>query len=132
MGFGSGELLLGITSLIGVGLGVGLCFVPAMTAVQVTCQKCPAVAGGLAAAGIGAGILIEPPLVQGVIHYLGWRAAFQIMSVIAMCGAFAALLLSNSASTNRSGKSVISSPRLPHLEAAFKDGSLPLLYMASA
>ena len=44
---------------VGVGVGVGLCFVPAKGAVQAVCWRSPALAGGLAASGIGVGTLVR-------------------------------------------------------------------------
>jgi len=123
------EFTFDITYLLGVGLGVGLCFVPAMAAVQVVCQRSPALAGGFAATGIGVGTLVEPPLVQGIIDDLGWREALQVMSAVAVCGMFAARLLPRGTSVNRD-RLPTCSRCLPRLGAASRGSRFALLYTA--
>lgn len=76
--------------LLGVGAGVGFCFVPAVGAVQAACREKPAVAGGVAASGIGTGTLVVPSLAQLMIDHLGWRQALEIMSLLGACGVAAA------------------------------------------
>jgi MFS family permease len=79
--------------LVGVGAGVGLCFVPVVGAVQALCWKNPAVAGGVAASGIGLGTMVMPSLAQLMIDYVGWRQALQLLGVLVACGGLAALPL---------------------------------------
>ena len=123
------EFTFDITYLLGVGLGVGLCFVPAMATVQLVCQRSPALAGGFAATGIGVGTLVEPPLVQSMIDDLGWRGAFQIMSVVAVGGMFAALLLPNPTKAKPS-QTVTSFRCLLRLGPPSGGGRFALLYTA--
>jgi MFS family permease len=82
------ELALGIACFLGIGIGVGLCFVPVVGAVQSLCRKNPALAGGIAASGIGAGTLALPVLTHIIADDLGWRAALQMLSVLALCGIY--------------------------------------------
>jgi MFS transporter, OFA family, oxalate/formate antiporter len=93
MSFAHSELAFDATYLLGIGLGIGLCYVPAMGAVQAVCLRCPALAGGLAASGIGVGTLVEPSLAHRAVEYLGWRGALQMMSLLGVGGMLAAFLL---------------------------------------
>lgn len=114
---------------VGVGVGVGLCFVPAKGAVQAVCWRSPALAGGLAASGIGVGTLVEPPLVQGMIDHFGWRGALDATSVLAICGMFVALLLPQTAKP--SGSCVATaSDRPQQLDKFLSAERLALLYTA--
>ncbi len=81
---------------LGVGLGVGCSYVPAMGAVQRWFIRHRGFASGLASSGIGAGTLVVPPLTALVIAYLGWRSAYLALGVFAVVvGIGAALLLEN-------------------------------------
>jgi len=102
--------------LLGVGAGVGLCFVPAVGAVQTQCWKDPAIAGGVAASGIGLGTLVMPPVAQLMIDYVGWRQALLLLSVFAACGGLAALPLGRPRDIHRRVPPASeSSPRLAEL-----------------
>ncbi len=81
---------------LGVGLGVGCSYVPAMGAVQRWFIKHRGFASGLASSGIGAGTLVVPPLVALFILQLGWRDAYLVLGVLAtILGVGAALLIEN-------------------------------------
>ncbi len=81
---------------LGVGLGVGCSYVPAMGAVQRWFIKSRGFASGLASSGIGAGTLVVPPLVALFIVHLGWREAYLLLGVLAtIVGVAAALLIEN-------------------------------------
>ncbi len=58
---------------LGVGLGVGCAYVPAVGAVQRWFVRRRGFASGLAVAGIGVGTLAMPPLASALIAHLGWR-----------------------------------------------------------
>ncbi len=81
---------------LGVGLGVGCSYVPAMGAVQRWFVKRRGFASGLASSGIGIGTLIAPPLAAYFIGSLGWREAYLILGAIAVIGGGGlALLIEN-------------------------------------
>ena len=60
---------------LGVGLGVGCAYVPAIGAVQRWFVRRRGFASGLAVSGIGMGTLVMPPLASLLIETLGWRGA---------------------------------------------------------
>ena len=68
---------------LGVGLGIGCAYVPALGAVQRWFVKRRGVASGLAVSGIGVGTLLMPPLATMLIDALGWRGAYLALG----CGA---------------------------------------------
>ena len=81
---------------LGVGLGVGCSYVPAMGAVQRWFVKRRGFASGLASSGIGAGTLAVPPLAAFCIADFGWREAYLILGVLAaVVGGAMALLIEN-------------------------------------
>ena len=81
---------------VGVGLGVGLAYVPAVGAVQRWFVRRRGFASGLAVAGIGVGTLAMPPLATLLIDVLGWRLAYvAIGSLAIVLGAGMALLIEN-------------------------------------
>ncbi len=81
---------------IGVGLGVGCSYVPAMGAVQRWFIRNRGFASGLASSGIGAGTLVVPPLTALAIADLGWRGAYFALGAFAIIiGIAAALLIEN-------------------------------------
>jgi MFS family permease len=59
---------------LGVGLGVGCAYVPAIGAVQRWFVRRRGFASGLAVSGIGVGTLVMPPLATQLIDMLGWAA----------------------------------------------------------
>ncbi|HEY6821124.1 MAG TPA: MFS transporter [Burkholderiales bacterium] len=83
-----------LTYSIGIGLGVGLVYVPSVGAVQPWFRANRAFASGLAIAGIGAGNIAGPLLAAFLIEQLGWRSAYQVLSIAFLAiGAAAALAL---------------------------------------
>ncbi len=81
---------------LGVGLGVGFSYVPALGTVQRWFIKRRGFASGLAVSGIGVGTLTMPPLAALLITHLGWRGAYEVLGVFAAAaGAGMALLIDN-------------------------------------
>lgn len=68
--------VLYVTYSIGIGVGVGLTYVPSVGAVQPWFQQRRTFATGIAVAGIGASNLVVPPLVALWIELYGWRGAY--------------------------------------------------------
>src|SRR6266404_601388 len=68
---------------LGVGLGVGCAYVPAIGAVQRWFVRRRGFASGLAVSGIGVGTLVMPPLATLLIEALGWRGAYLALGAIA-------------------------------------------------
>ena len=82
---------------VGVGLGVGFVYVPAIGTVQRWFERRRGFASGLAVAGIGVGTLLVPPFAAWLIGREGWREAYVIMAAVALlCGLMAARLLDHS------------------------------------
>jgi MFS family permease len=125
-----GEGAFDIGYLLGVGAGVGLCFVPAVGAVQALCWKNPAIAGGVAASGIGLGTLVLPSLAQLTIDYFGWRQALQLLSVFAACGGFAVLPLARPRSTDDGRRIPFACERPPRIAGLLQSRRFLLLYAA--
>ena len=81
---------------LGVGLGVGCAYVPAVGAVQRWFVRRRGFASGLAVSGIGVGTLVMPPLAALLIEILGWRGAYLALAALAATvGGGLALLLEN-------------------------------------
>jgi MFS family permease len=81
---------------LGVGLGVGCSYVPALGAVQRWFVKRRGFASGLAVSGIGVGTLVMPPLASFFIAVVGWRDAYLILGCLAVVvGVGMALLIEN-------------------------------------
>jgi MFS family permease len=116
--------------LLGVGAGVGLCFVPAVGAVQALCWKNPAIAGGVAASGIGLGTLVLPSLAQLMIDYVGWRHALQLLSVLAAGGGLAALPLARSRTRKEPRCALPAFESPPRLTKLLQSRRFLLLYAA--
>src|SRR6202161_4452837 len=68
---------------LGVGLGVGCAYVPAIGAVQRWFVRWRGFASGLAVSGIGVGTLVMPPLASLLIDALGWRGAYLALGTLA-------------------------------------------------
>ncbi len=79
---------------IGIGLGVGLTYVPSVGAVQPWFGANRAFASGLAVAGIGAGNFAGPLLAAWWIALFGWRGAYAALAlfVLVLGGVAAALI----------------------------------------
>jgi MFS family permease len=81
---------------LGVGLGVGCSYVPAVGAVQRWFVRRRGFASGLASAGIGVGTLAVPPFASYLIDATGWREAYLVLGVLAaIVGVGMALLIAN-------------------------------------
>jgi MFS family permease len=81
---------------LGVGLGVGCSYVPALGAVQRWFVRRRGFASGLAVSGIGVGTLAMPPLASFLVQTMGWRDAYLILgSLAAILGGGLALLMEN-------------------------------------
>ena len=81
---------------LGVGLGVGCAYVPAIGAVQRWFVRRRGFASGLAVSGIGVGTLVMPPLASFLIDSLGWRGAYLALAALAATvGGGMALLIEN-------------------------------------
>jgi OFA family oxalate/formate antiporter-like MFS transporter len=81
---------------LGVGLGVGCSYVPALGAVQRWFVRRRGLASGLAVSGIGVGTLVMPPLASFFIDALGWREAYLVLGgLAAVVGVGMALLIEN-------------------------------------
>ncbi|MEO6780841.1 MAG: MFS transporter, partial [Bradyrhizobium sp.] len=79
---------------LGVGLGVGCAYVPAIGAVQRWFVRRRGFASGLAVSGIGVGTLAMPPLASLLIQSFGWRGAYLGLGAIAaVVGGGLALLI---------------------------------------
>jgi MFS transporter, OFA family, oxalate/formate antiporter len=122
------EPVFDIGYLFGVGVGVGLCFVPAVGTVQVLCRKNPAVAGGIAASGIGLGTLVLPSLAQLLIDHISWRQTLQLLGVLAACGGLATLPLAGWGAVNDRGRVPHSSASKPRLAELLRSRRFLLLY----
>jgi MFS family permease len=86
--------MLYVTYSIGIGLGVGLVYVPSIGAVQPWFGANRALASGLAVAGIGAGNIAGPLLAAWWIMQFGWRGAYLALSLcILVVGGAAALAI---------------------------------------
>jgi MFS family permease len=122
---------------LGVGLGVGCAYVPAVGAVQGWFVRRRGFASGLAVSGIGVGTLAMPPLATLLIDILGWRGAYLALGALAaVIGGGMALLIENdprdrglgpdgdppqpgAASARREGTSVSAAIRSRHFIALY-------------
>jgi len=82
------------TYSIGIGVGVGLVYVPSIGAVQPWFGANRAFASGLAVAGIGAGNIAGPLLAAWWIGLFGWRGAYTALAAfVLILGGAAAMLV---------------------------------------
>ena len=89
---------------IGIGLGVGLVYVPSVGAVQPWFAANRALASGIAIAGIGAGNIAGPLLAAWWIGLFGWRGACDALALfVLLLGGTAALLIRTKESLPRQG-----------------------------
>jgi MFS family permease len=65
---------------LGVGLGVGCSYVPAIAAVQRWFVRRRGLASGLAVSGIGVGTLVMPPVAARLIEAVGWRNTYLVLA----------------------------------------------------
>jgi MFS family permease len=69
---------------LGVGLGIGCSYVPAVGAVQRWFLRRRGFASGLAVSGIGVGTLVMPPVALLLIDRLGWRETYLVLGIFAV------------------------------------------------
>jgi MFS family permease len=85
-----------LTWSVGVALGAGFIYVPAIGAVQPWFRRRLGLAAGIASAGIGLGTLVGPLASVRLIDAFGWRGAFAVLGGVALVvGLAAAALLDN-------------------------------------
>ena len=80
------------TYSIGIGVGLGLVYVPSVGAVQPWFGANRAFASGLAVAGIGAGNMAGPLLATWWIGLFGWRGAYLLLAAFVLVLGLAAAL----------------------------------------
>lgn len=81
-----------LTYGLGVGIGVGLAYVPAIGTVQRWFTRRRGLASGIAVSGIGVGTLAFPPLAGLLIDHLGWRETYLVLGgITALSGVLAAV-----------------------------------------
>jgi MFS transporter, OFA family, oxalate/formate antiporter len=81
---------------LGIGLGVGCSYVPAVGVVPRWFARRRGLASGIASSGIGFGTLTVPPLASFLITHVGWRETYLILGVVAViAGSGMALLIEN-------------------------------------
>lgn len=78
---------------LGIGLGVGCAYVPALGAVQRWFVRRRGFASGLAVSGIGVGTLAMPPLASKLIASFTWREAYVVLGSFAVIVGIAAAAL---------------------------------------
>ena len=69
---------------LGVGLGIGCAYVPAVAAVQRWFIRRRGFASGLAVSGIGVGTLVAPPVAAFLIGLLGWRETYLALGIFTL------------------------------------------------
>jgi MFS family permease len=69
---------------LGVGVGIGCAYVPAVAAVQRWFVRRRGFASGLAVSGIGVGTLVAPPVVAILIESLGWRVTYLTLGIFTL------------------------------------------------
>jgi MFS family permease len=86
--------VLYLTYSVGIGIGVGLTYVPSVGAVQPWFTANRAFASGLAVAGIGAGNIAGPLVATWWIALFGWRGAYLALAVLVLVlGGLAAIAI---------------------------------------
>ena len=75
---------------LGVGVGVGLSYVPSVAAVQRWFVRRRGTASGIAVSAIGFGTLVGAPLAHVLIAEMGWRNAYLVLAGATVVGAILA------------------------------------------
>ena len=98
--------MLYLTYSIGLGIGIGLTYVPSVGAVQPWFDKRRVLASGIAVSGIGVGNLLAPPLAAWWIESLGWRGAYLALAACTLVvgGAAAAAIRNRPAGQARAAE----------------------------
>jgi OFA family oxalate/formate antiporter-like MFS transporter len=79
---------------LGIGIGIGSAYVPAMGVIQRWFAKRRGLASGIAVTGIGLGTLGMPVFSATLIHWSDWRTAYLVMGILVfVCGISAALFI---------------------------------------
>jgi MFS family permease len=101
--YASSVEVLYVTYSIGLGIGIGLTYVPSIGAVQPWFEKRRVLASGIAVSGIGAGNLLAPPLAAWWIEAFGWRGAYLALAActLVLGGAAAAAIRNRPAGHGR-------------------------------
>lgn len=74
---------------LGIGLGVGCIYVPAIGTVQRWFVQRRGLASGIAVTGIGIGTLLMPLAAGALLRHMDWRGVFVAMAALVLaCGAF--------------------------------------------
>ncbi|HUK04051.1 MAG TPA: MFS transporter [Burkholderiales bacterium] len=115
------------TYSIGLGIGIGLTYVPSVGAVQPWFDRQRVLASGIAVAGIGAGNLLGPPLAAWWIGAFGWRGAYLVMAActLVLGGAAAAAIRNRPAGQARATAGIA-------LRAALRTRNFWVLYVSLA
>lgn len=123
--FASSLAVLYVTYSVGIGVGVGLTYVPSVGAVQPWFLRRRAFATGIAVAGIGAGNLVVPPLAAWWIELYGWRGAYLVLAALAfvLAGVAAFVVDNNPARREQRTGERIGPPPKPELQ---KGATLPM------
>ena len=110
----------------GVGLGIGLSYVPALGAVQSWFIRRRSQASGVATAGIGLGTLVLPFAIGQALPFIGWRGCFTALACLfAVFGLPAAMLIRK----RRDNPDPSRSRADKHVNAAiWRDGRFYLFY----
>jgi MFS transporter, OFA family, oxalate/formate antiporter len=108
---------------IGLGVGIGLVYVPSIGAVQPWFKAHRALASGIAVAGIGAGNVAGPLIAVWWIEAFGWRGAYVAFALFALVLGGVAAALIREAEHRRGG----SQEGIP-LSAAVKTAPFWLLF----
>src|SRR3954447_6089023 len=77
---------------LGIGIGVGFAYVPAIGAVQRWFVEKRGLASGIAVSGIGVGTLVMPKIAEWLIDAFSWRGAFLVLAAFALLGGGGAAL----------------------------------------
>jgi MFS family permease len=122
----SSVYMLYATYSIGIGVGVGLVYVPSVGAVQPWFERNRALASGIAIAGIGAGNFVVPLLAAWSIERFGWRGAYVALMVFVLVLGTAAVLAIKERTVLKRGEAL---PGMP-LRAALTGTEFWLLYLS--
>jgi MFS family permease len=127
--------LLYVTYSVGLGIGIGLTYVPSVGAVQPWFLANRAFASGLAVAGIGAGNFLVPLAATWLIGLVGWRVAYQVLAaaVLLLAGAAALAIDDDPARHGARGAARTDRATLPGatLGQALRTKAFWLLYFSS-
>ena len=71
-----------VNFMLGLGIGVGFVYVPAIGAVQRWFDRRRGLASGIALTGIGLGTLVMPLLVASLLTTMNWRGVMVVLAVV--------------------------------------------------